>query len=492
MKQFRIVPAFLVALSLGLAACSADSTGPAPAAPRAPALSAAPGAGQYMVVFNGNKVPATFAAQVQALGGTMVFEHGNSGFAVVGGLDDAAAAKIKGMNGVSDVQADVAITLDDPQPAAEMDVSELAAFANDQAQSQTNPTTAARYAWQWNMRLIHAPTAWAAGKLGSSSITVAILDSGLDYNIADLNGLVDLARSRSFIPTDDSIAVHYFPTRNLITDFNGHGTNVATQVSSKAFALAGVTSRTTLIGVKVLNRSGSGSLSAVLSGVLYAADQGANVANMSLGSSFSKVARGPVISIINRTFNYAHRKGMMIVVSAGNDAADLDHNGNTFVSYCDAPHVVCVSSVGPEVVTANPDNSSYFTNFGRSAVTVAGPGGNADAAHGFTVSAWPWGNDIASWVWSYCPKDRIASVSATGVPTITACAAGNRLSGVIGTSQASPHVAGLAALLMAEYGASDLGAIKDRITSTAIDLGPAGPDPFYGRGRIDVARALGL
>jgi len=53
-------------------------------------------------------------------------------------------------------------------------------------------------------------------------------------------------------------------------------------------------------------------------------------------------------------------------------------------------------------------------------------------------------------------------------------------------------VAGLAALLMAEYGAGDLGAIKDRITSTAIDLGQTGTDPFYGRGRIDVARALGL
>jgi hypothetical protein len=492
MRKFRIVPALLAAASLGLAACSADSTGPAPAAPRAPSLSAAPGAGQYMVLFNGNKIPAAFAGQVEALGGTVVFQHAGAGFAVVGGIDDAKATQLKGMNSVADVQADAEITLDQPQPAAQIDASDLAAFAGDVAQSQANPTTAARYSFQWNMRLIHANTAWAAGKLGSPTITVAILDSGLDYNIPDLNGLVDVARSKSFIPTDDSIAVHYFPGRNLVTDFNGHGTNVATQVSSKAVALAGVTSRTTLIGVKVLNRSGSGSLSAVLSGVLYAADAGANVANMSLGSSFSKIARGPVLSIINRTFNYAHRKGMMIVVSAGNDSADLDHDGNTFVSYCDAPHVVCVSSVGPATATGNADSPSYFTNFGRSAVTVAAPGGNADAAHNFALSAWPWGNDVASWVWSYCPKDLIASVSATGVPTITACAAGNRLSGFIGTSQASPHVAGLAALLMAEYGAGDLGAIKDRITSSAIDLGETGTDPFYGRGRIDVARALGL
>ena len=78
------------------------------------------------------------------------------------------------------------------------------------------------------------------------------------------------------------------------------------------------------------------------------------------------------------------------------------------------------------------------------------------------------------------------------MPIITVCAGGNRLSGYIGTSQASPHVAGLAALLMAEYGTGNSGFIKNRLTGSAIDLGPNGTDPFYGRGRIDVARALGL
>ena len=50
---------------------------------------------------------------------------------------------------------------------------------------------------------------------------------------------------------------------------------------------------------------------------------------------------------INRTFNYAKRKGTLIVVSAGNAAEDLDHNGNEFAAYCDAPHVICVSALGP-------------------------------------------------------------------------------------------------------------------------------------------------
>ncbi|HYH82665.1 MAG TPA: S8 family serine peptidase, partial [Longimicrobium sp.] len=187
------------------------------------------------------------------------------------------------------------------------------------------------------------------------------------------------------------------------------------------------------------------------------------------------------------TMNYAKQKGMLIVVSAGNSAADFDHDGNAFNTYCDAVHVICVSSVGPVVANGNGDIPSYYTNFGRSAITVAAPGGNA----GTTLSAWPWGTDNVSWVWSYCPKYRVAGLTVAGVPVLTACSAGNRLTGYIGTSQASPHVAGLAALIMAEYGSSAV-QTKHRITASAVDGGAQGTDPYFGRGRMDVARALGL
>jgi subtilisin family serine protease len=489
MKRYRTRCALLAAGLVVLAGCARDVTAPS-AAPRAPSHSAAAALdGQYLVLFKANKVPGDFQAQVEAAGGTVTFAHAETGFATVAGLDAAGAARVGGLSSVAQVEADVGFTLDAPQASLEADAGEA---ASDAAQSVANPAIALRYSWQWNMRLIHANTAWAAGKLGSAGVTVAILDTGLDYDIPDLNGLVDLSRSTSLVASDNALRATYFPTRNPVTDFNGHGTNVASQVSSKAFALAGVTSRTTLIGVKVLDRQGNGNIGTSLSGILWAADHGANVANMSLGGGFSKVAAGPLVSIINRVVNYANRKGMLIVVSAGNDSEDLDHDGNFMNTYCNVVHVVCVSAVGPQVVSANPDNVSYYTNFGRSAISVAAPGGNADAAHGFTVSAWPWGNDIASWVWSYCPKNRIAGLTLAGVPILTVCAAGNRLSGYIGTSQASPHVAGLAALLMAEYGTGNPAAIKARLTSSALDLGQTGTDPFYGRGRIDVARALGL
>ena len=382
------------------------------------------------------------------------------------------------------------------------------------------------------MRLINAQKAWQAGKLGSSTVTVAIIDTGIDYDLPDLNGLVDLTRSKSFmdtfvgngddpttpefdadpiVPADDTILTKFgiFAGRNLITDLNGHGTNVATQVSSNAVRYAGVTSRTKLIGVKVLGANGVGNFSDILNGVLWAADHGADVANMSLGGGFSKAGNGQAVGAINQVFNYAKNKGMVIVVSAGNSGVDLHHIGNQFATYCDAPHVICVSAVGPErgsqLGTAAEDLPAFYTNFGKNNVDVAAPGGNADAAHGFAPSVWPWTDvtkpptsaDIASWVWSYCAKQsliiqRSATDPKLGNLFLTTCFTPNteaRLlnNGYIGTSQASPHVAGLAALLIAENGKGNPNKIKQLIQKSG-----AATSRDLGRGRIDVAAALGL
>jgi hypothetical protein len=475
MKPYARLAALLVTGTL--AACSVDTTGPQAAAPTSASRAVSGGSSQYLVIFKG-PMPADFAARVEAVGGSVLYAHAGLRFAAVAGLTEEAAVRLGTSTG-----ADVA-----PDAEFQADIgASVEADASDVIASQLNPTTAARYAFQWNMRFIHANTAWAAGKLGSPGVTVAILDTGLDYDINDLNGLVDLSRSTSFVASDNALTSTYFPSRHPVNDYNGHGTNVASQVSSKAFALAGVTSRTTLMGVKVLSRTGSGSTSGVLAGIAWAADHGANVANMSLGGGFGKNAAGSLVSLIQRTMNYARQRGMLIVVSAGNDAEDLDHNGNVMRTYCDAVHVICVSAVGQVTPTGSGDIPSFYTNFGRSGISVAAPGGNSAGI----VSAWPWGTDSYSWVWSYCAKYRVAGLTGTGVPVLTACSAGNRITGYIGTSQASPHVAGLAALLMAEYG-TDAVQTRHRILTTALDQGEVGTDPYFGRGRIDVAAALGL
>ena len=477
--------------SVILAACSDVPTAVQPTVRHSAAAAENSMAGRYILGAN-SSFGADLTSRVEALGGKVERVLPGSGIAVVTGISDAASAELSAIGGVSEVQPDVLVSLDAPAAAVEADVS---AALDGAIASQANPATALRYGFQWNMRSIGADKAWAAGKLGSSSVRVAILDTGLDYDALDLVGLVDLSKSASFIASDDAITAKYFPTRHPMNDYHGHGTNVATQVSSKAFALAGVTSKTTLMGVKVLAQSGSGPLSSILAGVEFAADNGADIANMSLGGGFAKAGNGRFVGLINKTFNYAHRKGTLIIVAAGNATADLDHNGNTYSTYCNTPNVICVSSVGPQkasdIGTERQDTPSLFTNFGRSAISLAAPGGNYQAD--FALSPWAWGNDIASWVWSFCPKYRIASFNpTTGAPVLTACTSGGRLTGMVGTSQAAPHVAGLAALLAAENGQGNPQRLKSALMQSADDLGQPGTDPMYGKGRINVARALGL
>jgi len=505
-RRYHVFP--LVAVLL--AACSADVVAPlkVPTGPKL-AINVEGGSSSYIVATNGKGFPADFADKVASLGGNLTYANYKAGFALVSSLSAASASELGTMSGISTVQQDEAFTVDLPLTTAQADA---ATTGEPVANSQTNPAGAARFSFQWNMRLIGADKAWAAGKLGNAGVTVAILDTGLDYDINDLTGLVDRTRSHSFMDSyflapgekvahlsDNALTKKYFPTRDSISDYNGHGTNVGTQVSSKAFALAGVTSRTTLIGVKVLGSNGSGTTGTVLAGVLWAADHGADVANMSLGGGFGKSGAGSLVSLINRVFNYANRAGMLIVVSAGNSGADLQHNGNFESTYCDAPHVICVSAIGPVASTGNADLPAFYTNFGRQALDVAAPGGNAqlDAkGNPNLITTWPWGADFASWVWSYCSKTTLGAWTfdkdhpedlTKHVPSLTACAAGNRLTGFIGTSQASPHVAGLAALLVAEMGHGKPNQIKH-----AIELSAAPVNPLLGRGRISVSNALGL
>lgn len=489
---------FPVVSALGALALGACADAPAPTAPSSATWlrsAAATAEQRHLVRLTGN-APA-LERDVTALGGTVVFHHAGARIAVVTGLGDAAAATLATRSGIAEVQPDAVVTLASPAAKAPVLALDAAVAGEGGTMSQADPTTALRYAWQWNMRAIGAEKAWAAGKLGSPSVRVAILDTGLDYDSRDLSGLVDLSRSASFVASDDALRAANFPGRHTVDDFNGHGTNVATQVSSTGFAHAGVTSRTTLMGVKVLGASGSGSISGIVQGVLWAADHDADVINMSLGAAFAKAGgAGRLVALFNQVFAYANRAGAVIVVAAGNAAIDLDRNivpvdGGTasapslYAAYCDTPHVVCVSAVGPQTFTGSPDVPAYYTNFGRSAIDVAAPGGNVGAA----LSPWPWGEGQISWVWSMCAKNYLPDPAT---PTARPCASGGSVTASIGTSQASPHVAGLAALLIAEMGGGNPAAIKDAIQASADDLGPSGTDPYYGKGRVNVARAFGL
>jgi len=471
----------LLALSAFLlfAACDQahmESSSIAPPSATASELGAAEN-NTYIAVVRGNRLSA-LTAQVEATGGEMAFHHGPTGIAILRGLSADAAAALQASNLVSELMADIIV----PSGRPEFDGEPTSIEIN----SPADPTTAFFFPRQWHLRAIDAPQAWAAGKLGSADVTVAVLDTGIGYTHPDLVGLVDLDRSVSFLPQDDALLAAYFPGAHPIADLDYHGTHVAATIASNAQAAAGVTSKTTLMGVKVCSVYGGCPSSAIFAGLLHAADNGADVANMSLGGYLFKMGNGRAVAMINRIFNYTRQQGTLVVVSAGNDAVNLDRfNGEsvvrsgrtiplapaTFATYCNAPGVMCVSATGPTARAGingpwtNIDAPASYTNFGRSAITVAAPGGNG-----------------ASSVTAACSPFSL---------TVPVCQTGVFVIGLNGTSMAAPHVSGLAALVKAEYGYST-NRISTRIQQTADDLGQRGTDPYYGKGRINVARALGL
>lgn len=412
--------------------------------------------------------PLEFTTGIYEVGGTVEAIHPD-GFAVVSGLTDDAAATLSSKRGISEVLPDQRIDVRLGTPTE----TEIAFSDSDDAElSPSVPSTAAFYPRQWHLRAIGAHNAWAAGRLGSPDVRVAVLDTGISYTHADLAGRVDLASSASFIPGDDAIVASLFPGFHPVTDLRYHGTHVAATISSNALAAAGVTSRTTLVGVKVLAYTGSGPLSAILNGVYHAADQNVDVINLSLGGAFSKAGNGVFLGMINKAFNYAYRKGALVVVAAGNETHDLDHDGNIMKTFCAAPNVVCVSATGPTASAGtngpwtNVDALAGYSNFGRSQISVAAPGGTS-----------------AGFVWEACSRTSIV---------LPVCQTGTFILGASGTSMASPHVAGLASLIVADIGHGKPAQVRARLLQTADDLGQPGVDPAYGHGRINVPKALGL
>jgi subtilisin family serine protease len=484
-----------------LAACTPDQPSPVGLRVSSPAFAISagdasdPSAGNYLVRFRGNSIPKDFESSVIALGGEVIFAHAGVGIAAVSGLDQARADELGALSSIAAVDPDAYTTFDEAAPT-------ISSVSEEGVASGDDPTLASGFVNQWNMRAINAPAAWAAGKRGVSTVRVGILDTGIDYLEPDLVNRVDLSASRSFLSATENARVTtlWGTGTNLIADLHYHGTHVAATVASNAYYRAGVTSKVTLVGLKVCapgsspNFSGSCPTSAVLNAMLYAADQGLDVINMSLGGTFNRrdaSARGGLqgsfIATISRVFNYVHNKGTTVVVSAGNGdpitgiGYDMDHDGNAFNAYCNAPHAICVSATGPTGGTGaapvNVDAVAGYSNYGRSAITVAAPGGNflavSAACSGFTIVT-----QLlicrTRFFHSPAPADR-AQFSV----------------GLAGTSMAAPHVTGLAALIAGEVG-HDPSKIAARLSGSADQLGFGGNSPGYGAGRINVAHAMGV
>ena len=438
----------------------------------APLFGAPPAAPATYVLSAASWGPAQDALVAKA-GGTLTFRHAGSGLAV---------AESSSTTFVSDVQRDGTIRAALDQVVQWVPPTQTFELPED----AVTPGDETFVNLQWNIKAVHAPEAWAATGFTGLGVRVAVVDGGLYNSHIDLNGHVDVAHSASFVPP--------FAFNEDVGTF-WHATHVAGIIAAldNGIGTIGIAPDATIVGVKVLH-NGSGSFAAVIQGILYSADSiadggaGADIINMSLGALFPRgggnTGAGLLVAAMASAVNYATAHNVLVVSAAGNDAVDLDHSGSFISVPAESGSGLAIAATGPVGYAVGYPNGNQdfstpasYTNFGRSAIWVAAPGGNDELP----------GNAV-------CSIPRVPSGSVT-----TACfvfdfvispgrGSGASISTYFfaeGTSMAAPAAAGVAALVKQRFPGISVGDLKTYLAKTA-DL----KGPFLGHGFVNALRAV--
>ena len=427
-------------------------------------------ADDYVVEYAGSG--AQLAAAVTAASGHLVRIHPEVNVATVDGLTPDGATRLAAAATVRSVTRDVLMQLVPPVEQARFQLAVDPGVADASPATTLDPSQAIRFAqWQWNMRAIHADQAWPTGIQGQGA-RVAILDTGIDDTHPELTGCVDRALSTAFVPNQNTTGG--FPAWG---DDNLHGTWVASQICTNAFVIASIAPQAKLIAVKVLSKTGSGTFGGVIAGVLYAANLHVNVINMSLGAYIprNEGRLGRLNALLAKVDNYAASKGALVVAAVGNDGVNLDSDRDSIDIPAQSGSTMGISATGP-IGQTNFDQLAVYSNFGRSAVSVAAPGGGV-RPDGSLAS-------ILDLVSGACSRQTLD-------PRFAGCRSGIRYVFAAGTSGATPHAAGVAALVSSRFGnALTSGQLRTRLEQSADDLGKPGVDLFYSHGRINAFRAV--
>ena len=334
-------------------------------------------------------------------------------------------------------------------------------------------------ATQWDMQQIRTDAAHAI-QGGIPAVDVGVLDSGIDGYHADFRkGLttnVDCGRGRNsvaFVPGGPGVG-----NPDPCVDNQFHGTHVAGTIAARAngLGMVGVAPNVTLVPVKVCDTSGLCYASAVVDGITYAGDKQLDVINMSFfvddnafqESTEFKCADDPVQKsfrlAVERAVQYARNQGVTPVAALGNSDEDLASPSEPYENNCDVVPAETQGVIGTAALGSRKQKASY-SNYGTGAVDVTAPGGTSTG-------------DCRNGVPSTFPGSTYGCIS--------------------GTSMATPHAAGVAALIVSQFGT--LGAdgdvklsptkVEQYLQATAIDQGLPGYDKCFGNGRIDALRAV--
>lgn len=292
----------------------------------------------------------------------------------------------------------------------------------------------------WGVSKVEATQAWAQNGVDGAGVVVAVVDTGVDYNHPDIddniwmndgeisgNGIDD--DGNGFV--DDRYGWDFagwnfeFRPDNDPMDEIGHGTHVAGIIAAERNGryVVGVAPKARIMAVKVFTAAGYATARTVADGILYAASNGADVINLSLGTYYYSRA-------MEEAVKYATSRGAVVVAAAGNDWWDLPSYPAAYED------VISVGSVD------SSNERSWFSNFGK--IDLVAPGSSVE------------------------------SLQMDGRTVVYS-----------GTSMAAPHVCGVAALVLQKNPSFDARQVRQVLESSAVDLGKPGKDFYFGSGLVN-------
>ncbi|MDL4773970.1 MULTISPECIES: S8 family peptidase [Thermomonosporaceae] len=460
---------------------------------------------EYVVLYKEGASPSKAHAAVKAAGGSIVHENTDVGVATVRSENPgftAAAMAQRALEGVAHNRV-----IGKAPKTAKSAGKQVEAVKGTGAGSAkpARPSKPAKGAepladLQWDMKQMNA-TADGSYKVepGDRRVLVGILDTGVDGSHPDVKPNFNRGLSRNFttdVPVDadgnelDGPCEFKSCVDPVDWDDNDHGTHVASTIASprNGLGMAGVAPNVSLVNLRVGQDSGNFYLGPTVDGLTYAAKHGIDVVNMSYyidpwlwncgdnpaDSATERLEQRTIIKATQRALDFAHERGVTLISAAGNEKVDytktnLDETSPNFASLPgEKPHsrsvpASCMSMptegehVIPVSATGISKRKSYYSSYGAGFTTIAAPGGDkVDNAEGKA--------DDNLGIWAAYPE-RLArergELNADGTPKVSyvvrqctgkTCAYYQSLQG---TSMASPHAVGVAALIVSKYGTSD-------------------------------------
>lgn len=377
---------------------------------------------------------------------------------------------------------------------------------------------------QWDMAVIDAQAAWP--RATGAGVRVGVIDGGVDLTHPDLAGGIDVAASCSFIfattPTADpsEVAGGDCSNKTAVQDLQGHGTHVATTIAARrnGIGITGVAPDATIVALKACTIDGFCFADSVAAALRYAGDQRLDVVNLSLFADpylyicANEAGQRAILRDLSDAARYAQSRGVVVVAAAGNEAQDLGHptvdeispdwppdsaevrrvRNDCKVAPAELPGVVTVSASGVTTLAS-------YSSIGHP-VDVTAPGGDAPQT---PATVFGRGRILAGW----SSTDATGFWEAASGVNRAVVSGGGRYVWISGTSMASPHAAGVAALIRQVSPNKPQGAVAAQLKSSATPLacptnwpaddvrqctGGTGKTSFFGAGMVNAKAAVGL